>query len=80
MLEKFIIDGSKIEIEVLEKTFKSELLDVTSFSDKWKKYIHSGLRFLEIKVRCIDNNEATETFQIIGNNKDTLILKSIKNC
>ena len=79
MLETFIIDGNKVAIEVSEKTLRAELIEVTSFSDNWKNYIHSGLRFLEIHVKRIDNDETTETFQIIGENEGTLVLKSIRN-
>jgi hypothetical protein len=79
MLEKFIIDGNYVEIEVLRKVIKSELLDVTSFSDTWINYIHSGLQFLQIQRKHIDENEIFETFQIIGENEGVLILKTIEN-
>ena len=79
MLENFIIDGNKVEIDVLQKTFTAELLDVTSFSDKWKNYIHSGLQFLVMQIKHIDKDKSTKTFQIIGENEGTLILKSINN-
>lgn len=78
MLENFIIDGNKVEIEVLQKTFKAELLDVTSYSDTWKKYIHSGLRFLIMQIKNASKEEVNVTYQIIGDNEGILILKSIE--
>lgn len=79
MLENFIIDGNIVELEVLKKTYKAELLDVTSCSDKWKNYIHSGLRFLNIETGKIWKVEANVTYQIIGEKEGVLILKTLKD-
>ena len=79
MLEIFIIDGNKVEIEVLQKTFKAELVDVTSYTDQWKNFIHSGFRFLIMQVKTIGYEETFTTYQIIGENEGVLILKSIEN-
>lgn len=79
MREKFILDGNKVEIEVLRKTFKVELLDVTSHTDQWTKYIHSGLLFLNLLIKTNNNEETNVTYQIMGENEGTLTLRSIKN-
>ena len=78
MTENFIIDGNKVEIEVSQKIFTADLLNVTAFSDRWEKHIHSGFRFLRIEGKQIGKKKIHATFQIIGNNEGVLVLKSVK--
>lgn len=77
MLETFVIDGISVEIEVSYKKFSAELLEVTSFTDSWSTYIHSGYRFLRIRGNAAGKSEINETFQIIGKNEGGLVLKSL---
>lgn len=79
MLENFIIDGNKVELEVLQKTYIAELLDVTSCSDEWRNYIHSGLRFLKLQIGNNGKIEADLTYQIISEEKGVLILKTLRD-
>jgi hypothetical protein len=79
MLETFVIDGIRVEIEVSCKNFSAELLEVTSFTDSWRTYIHSGYRFLRIQGKPIGENEINKTFQIIAKKEEVLILKSLGN-
>jgi hypothetical protein len=79
MLETFIIDGNRVEIEVSSKIFSSKLLEVTSFTDSWRNYIHSGHRFLKIEGKLISKSEINETFLIIDAKAEVLVLKSLTN-
>jgi hypothetical protein len=77
MLETFIIDGSRVEIDVSYKIFTADLLEVTSFTDSWRNYIHSGRRFLKLQGKLIGEGEIKKVYQIIGTKADVLVLKSL---
>lgn len=77
MLESFVIDGIRVDIEVSYKKFSADLLEVTSFTDSWRIYIPNGYRFLRIRGKLIGKHEINETFQIIDKNAEVLILKSL---
>lgn len=77
MLETFIIDGDRTEVIIQYRSFKAELLEVTTFSDKWRNYIHSGLQFLKIEGKSTDGHEVNGTFQILERKDGILHLRKM---
>ena len=78
MLESFVVDGKLVELEIFQKTYRAELLNVTSCSDECENYIHSGLRFLDIQTGNLEEIKTDITYQIIGEEEGMLILKTLK--
>ena len=80
MLDTYIVDGEKTEIIILRKTFSTELLEVTSFSDACRNYINSGVRFLNIVGKYVNEEEVFDkTFRVIDKKEDMFYLTSIVN-
>jgi hypothetical protein len=79
MLETFIIDGKKTEINVLRRMSKAELLEVTAYSDRVRNYIHSGFHFIKIEGRSTDGYEIDETFLVLGKKDGLLSIKKLTN-
>lgn len=77
MLETFIIDGKKTEVNVLRRISNAELLEVTSYSDRVRNYIHSGFHFMKLEGRSIDGNEINDTFLILGKIDGLLSIKKL---
>jgi hypothetical protein len=77
MLEKFIIDRKLVEINVIEKIFRTELINVTTHSDKWENYIKSGLQFLSLLYVENGIGETRVDYLITGDFSEILILESI---
>lgn len=79
MLETFIIDGNRTEVVILRRISKAELLEVTSFSDKIRNYIHSGFQFLKLEGKSTDGCEINGIFQIVDRKDGLLNLRKLTN-
>ena len=79
MIETYIINGATTEVIIIKKYFHAEVVEVTTFTDKTRSYIHSGYNFLKLRGKTIDGEEINSLFVVVGKKEDILEVKTLAN-
>jgi len=79
MLETYIIDGVTTEVIILKKSINAEVVEVTTFTDRARNYIHSGYNFLKLQGKTTNGEEINSLFVVVGKKEDILEVEALAN-
>jgi len=79
MLETYIINGVTTEVIILKKSINAEVVEVTTFTDKTRNYIHSGYNFLKLQGKTTNGEEINSLFVVVGKKEDIVDVEALAN-
>jgi hypothetical protein len=73
MLQAFILNDKRLEVEIKQMQVDSNLLDITSVGELWRRITPVGETRLELDAVATDGTEIQGVFRIIRRREDGTI-------